>query len=319
MCYLTPVTLNKQKKFFWKDSKKQKNPTCLSVTCRHLHAPSLVLVELLTDISPICVEEFELCLKPRGIIWCAQLAYVLSSGVHSAHHHLLDGNGFCQVLDTESNMQTHDEWWPERARERQNDLIAITFQRNTKQAAQCCSYCPVRLWCPQKCVNTKSLDRHTQLNIKTLLHKSVSDTWWMVRMLLSVFQLRTNHTSSPSSTDAADEPLSKSELSFLRFSHLSFYLFPAKTEAAFRMEGQIPCHSNEMWHGQSCWHDLAYTPSNCVTAIHVSLRDVKHHTVICEMKRHHLWENRVEHVNARLKKKVIYFKLCTKSVSQTLV
>lgn len=117
-----------------------------------------------------------------------------------------------------------DEWWPERARERQNDLITIAFLRNTKQAAQCCSYCPVGLWCPHKCINKKSLDKHTQLNIKIIPHKSVSGTWWMVRTLLSSFQLRTNHTSSPSSTDAADEPLSKSELSFLRFSP-SFFLF----------------------------------------------------------------------------------------------
>lgn len=301
MCYLTPVTLNKQKQKIEKTAKnEQKNPPRgWSVTCSHSHAPSLVLVELLTDISPICVEEFELRLKPRGIIWCAQLAYVLSGGVHSAHHHLLDGNGFCQVLDTESNMQTRGDWWPERARERQN-VITITFQRNTKQAAQRCSYRPVRLRCPHKCMNTESLDRHTQLNIKTLQHKSVSDTWWMVRTLLSAFHLRTNRTSSPSSTEAADEPLSESELSFLRFSPIFLFIyFLPKTEATFRMEGQIPCHSNEMWHGQSCWHDLAYMPSNCVTAIHVCLCDVKRHTVIGWMKRYHRWE--LNMLNCRIK------------------
>lgn len=66
----------------------------------------------------------------------------------------------------------------------------------------------------------------------------------IVRKLLSIFELGTNHTSSPLSTDAADEALSKSELSLLSFLHLSFYLFP--TKAALHMEGQIPCHSNDM-------------------------------------------------------------------------
>lgn len=222
----------------------------------------------------MCVEEFELCLKPRGIIWRAQLAYVLSSGVHSAHHHLLDGNGFCQVLDTQTNTLTHDEWWPGRAKDSQNNL-PVHFSNKHKQTAYCSSYCPVNLWCSHKCINMKSSGErsdppptHTH-TIQALLHKSVSDAWWMVRKLLSAFQLRKNHTSSPLSTDAADEPSSKSELSFLGFFHLYFYLFPAKTEAAFRMEGQIPCHSNEMWHGQSCWHDLAHMPSNCVTTIHL--------------------------------------------------
>lgn len=71
--------------------------------------PSLPLVELLTDVSPASVEELELRLKPGGIIWRAQPAYVLPGGVHPAHHHLLDGDGLRQVLDAETNRQTQDE------------------------------------------------------------------------------------------------------------------------------------------------------------------------------------------------------------------
>lgn len=102
----------------------------------------------------------------------------------------------------------------------------------------------------------------------------------IVRKLFRVFQLRTNHTSSPLSTDAADEALSKSDLSFLSFFHPSFYLFP--TKAALHTEGQIPCHSNDMWRGQSCWRDLAYMASKRVTVIHFS-------SIWCETSHHHLF------------------------------
>lgn len=71
--------------------------------CACTNTPPLALVELLADVSPASVEEFKLCLEPRGIVWCAQLAYVLSCRVHSAHHHFLDRYGLCQVLHTHTD------------------------------------------------------------------------------------------------------------------------------------------------------------------------------------------------------------------------
>lgn len=224
----------------------------------------------------MCVEEFELCLKPRGIIWRAHLAYVLSSGVHSAHHHLLDGNGFCQVLDTQTNTLTHDERCPGRAKDRQNNL---NISNKHKQAAYCYSYCPVKQWCPHKCIDMKSsgersevTDPRTHIHTHTLYKlfctkvfpthggwpesRSAYFSWGRITLHLHCpLMLLTSPRASPNSLSWA-------------FSIFIFYLFPAETEAAFRMEGQIPCHSNEMWHGQSCWHDLAHMPSNCVTTIH---------------------------------------------------
>lgn len=178
----------------------------------------------------MCVEEFELCLKPRGIIWRAHLAYVLSSGVHSAHHHLLDGNGFCQVLDTQTNTLTHDERCPGRAKDRQNNL---NISNKHKQAAYCYSYCPVKQWCPHKCINMKSSGERSEVtDPRTHIHTHTLDKLFCTKVFPT-------HGGWPESRSAyfswgritlhlhcplmlADEPSSKSELSFLSFFHLYF-------------------------------------------------------------------------------------------------